>query len=115
LCCAKDRAIAEFIEYYNQTRYHEGIGNVGPAIDALERTTHATSTGKRRGRKPGRRMSAAGRARISAAQKKRWAERKGKKAASTPKKTRQGGISAAGRKRISEMMKQRWAARKKSA
>jgi hypothetical protein len=31
LCCAKDRAIAEFIEYYNQTRYHEGIDNVAPA------------------------------------------------------------------------------------
>ena len=25
------RALAEFIEYYNQTRYHEGIGNVAPA------------------------------------------------------------------------------------
>lgn len=31
MCCAKDRALAEFIEYYNQTRYHEGIGNVAPA------------------------------------------------------------------------------------
>jgi hypothetical protein len=49
------------------------------AIDALERTTHSTSTGKRRGRKPGRHMSAAARARISAAMKKRWA--KSKKAA----------------------------------
>jgi hypothetical protein len=85
------------------------------AIDALERTTHPTSIGKPKGRKSGRHMSAAGRARISAAQKKRWAERKGKKAASTPKKTRQGGISAAGRKRISEMMKKRWAERKKAA
>jgi hypothetical protein len=46
--------------------------------------------------------------------KKRWAERKGKKATSTAKKTRQGGISAAGRKRLSEMMKKRWAARKKA-
>jgi len=25
------RAIAEFIEYYNHRRYHEGIGNVAPA------------------------------------------------------------------------------------
>jgi putative transposase len=25
------RAIAEFIEFYNQRRYHEGIGNVAPA------------------------------------------------------------------------------------
>jgi hypothetical protein len=83
------------------------------AIDALERTTHSTSTGKRIGRKPRRHMSAAGRARISAAQKKRWAERKGKKVTSTPKNARKSGISAAGRKRISEMMKQRWAAKKK--
>jgi transposase InsO family protein len=28
---ALERALAEFIEYYNQTRYHEGIGNVAPA------------------------------------------------------------------------------------
>jgi hypothetical protein len=25
------RAIAEFIEFYNHRRYHEGIGNVAPA------------------------------------------------------------------------------------
>jgi putative transposase len=28
---ALQRAMAEFIEYYNQQRYHEGIGNVAPA------------------------------------------------------------------------------------
>jgi len=28
---ALERAMAEFIEYYNQVRYHEGIGNVAPA------------------------------------------------------------------------------------
>ena len=28
---ALKRAMAEFIEYYNQQRYHEGIGNVAPA------------------------------------------------------------------------------------
>jgi hypothetical protein len=86
------------------------------AIDALERTTHPASyTGKPRGRKPGRHMSADARRRIGLAMKKRWAERKGKKATSTAKKTRQGGISAAGRKRLSEMMKKRWAERKKAA
>ena len=58
-------------------------------------------------------MSAEARARISAGMRKRWAQRKGKKATSTTKIARQGGISAAGRKRISEMMKQRWAAKKK--
>ncbi len=82
------------------------------AIDSLERITNG-STGKRRGPKPGRQMSEDARRRIGLAMKKRWAERKGKKASSTQKNARKSGISAAGRKRISEMMKQRWAARKK--
>jgi hypothetical protein len=92
------------------------------AIDALERTAHATTASKRRGPKPGRHMSADARRRIGLAMKKRWAARKkagakpkGTKATSTTKKARKGGISAAGRKRISEMMKERWAERKKSA
>ncbi len=46
------------------------------AIDALERTTKTTTTGKRRGRKPGRHMSADARRRIGLAMKKRWAARK---------------------------------------
>jgi hypothetical protein len=46
------------------------------AIDALERITHPTATGKRRGRKPGRHMSADARRRIGLAMKKRWAARK---------------------------------------
>ena len=49
------------------------------AIAALERVNGAS--GKRRGPKPGRRMSAAARARISAGMKKRWARRKRKRAA----------------------------------
>ncbi len=85
------------------------------AIDALERTSHTTTAGKRRGRKPGRHMSADARRRIGLAMKKRWAERRGKKVASSAKKTRKGGISAAGRRRISEMMKERWAAKKKAS
>jgi hypothetical protein len=48
----------------------------------------STATGKRRGRKPGR------------------------KAATTTSK-RRGGISKAGRKRLSDMMKKRWAERRK--
>jgi hypothetical protein len=51
------------------------------AIDALERITNSTtSAAKPAGRKPGRHMSAAARARISAAMKKRWAKRKKKSA-----------------------------------
>jgi hypothetical protein len=91
----------------------EDRDRIQQAIDALERTTHTTATGKRRGPKPGRHMSAAARARISAGMRKRWAKRKGKKVTSTPKNARKSGISAAGRKRISELMKQRWAAKKK--
>ena len=48
----------------------------------------STATGKRRGRKPGR------------------------KAAATTTK-RRGGISKEGRKRLSELMKKRWAERRK--
>ena len=63
----------------------------------------------------GRHMSAAAKARISAAAKARWAKikaAKGEKAATKKKKT---GISAAGRAKISAMMKARWAARRKKA
>lgn len=65
-------------------------------------------------------MSAAARARISAAQRARWAKQKGE---ATPKKVSVGkaarkagghkGITAAGRKRLSELMHKRWAERKR--
>lgn len=51
-------------------------------------------------------MSAAGRARIAAAQKVRWAKLKAKKAA--PKKATRK-ISAAGRAKIAAAQKARWA------
>lgn len=99
------------------------------AISALE----GDPTAPRRGRPPkgapalqaGRRrtMSAVARAKISAAQKTRWAKQKrsaaSKKAISSPakstaavKKRSRRKMSPAGRKRLSEMMKARWAARK---
>ncbi len=55
-----------------------------------------------------RRMTAAGRKRISDAAKARWAEHR--REASRPRRH----ISAAGRKRLSAMMKARWAARRKA-
>jgi hypothetical protein len=55
-----------------------------------------------------RRMSAAGRKRISEAAKAMWAQRR-KKANTTRH------MSAATRKRLSELAKQRWAQRKKKA
>ena len=68
-------------------------------------------------------MSAAARARISAAQRARWAKQKGQataKKATGPKKTAKKaggrkGMSAASRKRLSELMKKRWAERKRQA
>jgi hypothetical protein len=68
---------------------------------------------------PGRRrrgkLSAAGRARIIAAQKARWAKLKGRKAAGKQgaKKKRKGKMSAAARAKLSAMLKARWALRKK--
>ena len=83
------------------------LGSVVSATRAV--VTAALKPGKRR------KMSAAGRARIIAAQKARWAKIKGKPAAKTSapgkKKT---GMSAASKAKLSALMKQRWAARKKA-
>jgi len=57
--------------------------------------------------KPKRTISAAGRQRIAAAQRQRWAVLKQAKKASAPKKRR---LSAEGRKNIIEATKKRWAA-----
>ena len=69
----------------------------------------AGSTTKRLGRPPGTGMSAAGRARIAAAQRARWAKVKGKgnitDGAAKPKRK----MSAAGRARIAAAAKARWA------
>jgi hypothetical protein len=54
-----------------------------------------------------RKMSAAGRAKIAAAQKARWAKAKGRKAKQAQPKRRK--MSAAGRARISAAAKARWA------
>ena len=67
-----------------------------------------------------RKMSAAARARISAAMKQRWAKQKGsaapRKAAPAQKKaSTRKPMSPAMRKKLSAMMKARWAARKKAA
>jgi len=66
-----------------------------------------------------RHMSAAARAKISAAAKARWRKIKGqaggKKSGTTPKKATRPGMSAAARKKLSTLMKARWAARKRAA
>lgn len=53
-------------------------------------------------------MSAAGRARIAAAQKARWARIKGRKSASAPGASKRT-MSAAARRRIAAAQKARWA------
>ena len=58
-----------------------------------------------------RKISAAGRRRISLAQKARWAKQKAKVHAPKPKRT----ISAAGRKRIAAAQRARWASMKNAA
>src|SRR6266581_8764540 len=58
-------------------------------------------------------MSAATRAKLSAAAKARWAERKRTGISATTRKT--GGLTPAGRKRLSQLMKARWAARRKAS
>jgi hypothetical protein len=85
------------------------IGNLEKRLASLLGTALSRSAF----RTGGKGMSAATRAKLSAAAKARWAKRKrtavGK---STPKKR---GLTPAGRKRLSHLMKARWAARKRAA
>lgn len=80
-------------------------------ITALEKELSSlvgTSVAGPTGRKGG--MSAAGRARIAAAQKKRWAKIKANQPASAaPAKSAKRKMSAAGRAAISAAAKARWA------
>lgn len=65
-------------------------------------------------------MSAATRAKLSAAAKARWAKQQGGSrlgagSASSAKKSspKKGGITPEGRRKLSEMMRARWAARRR--
>jgi hypothetical protein len=84
-------------------------------IDTLERRLSsilgiAPSLLPRQGR---HRMSAATRAKLSAAAKARWA--KLKRTGVSEARGKKGGLTPAGRKRLSQLMKARWAARRKAA
>jgi hypothetical protein len=57
---------------------------------------------------PKRKMSAAGRRKIAAAQKARWAKVKGRKSAAKPVKTARRKMSAAARAKISAAARSRW-------
>jgi predicted RNA-binding protein with PIN domain len=93
--------LTSVIKYLEQERNRLGA--------QLERLNHALSvlvgTGNRRAR---RTISAAGRARIAAAQRARWAKTKGNKVVSIL--ARKGRtMSPAARKRIAAAQKARWA------
>jgi hypothetical protein len=92
--------LTSVLKYLEQERNHLGV--------QLERLNHALSvligTGNHRGR---RTLSAAGRARIAAAQRARWAKVKGHKVVSIV--ARKGRMSPAARKRIVAAQKARWA------
>jgi hypothetical protein len=81
-------------------RLEKRIADLGGVASGFRRTP-----GRPRGRKGG--MSAAGRARIAAAQRRRWAKARKGKAGRPSKKVRK--FSAAGRARIAAAAKARWA------
>jgi hypothetical protein len=88
------------------------------ALESLDGTATATTPAAMAAPKRGgpRRISAAGRRRISEAAKARWAARR--KQAAKPTSTKKGAhkpMSAATKKRLSILAKKRWAARKKAA
>ena len=80
---------------------HQQLRRIDEALAALGSNSNGSS----------RIMSAAGRRRISLAQKARWAKRKAKGHAPKPKRT----ISAAGRRRIAAAQRARWAKVKSAA
>ena len=80
---------------------HKQLQRIDGALAALGSSSNGAS----------RTMSAAGRRRISLAQKARWAKHKAKGHAPKPKRT----ISAAGRKRIGAAQRARWARLKRAA
>ena len=103
-------------------RQQAAIERALAALREIEGIETATARGqerpqKKRSRK--RRMSAEGRARIGAATRKRWADKRAAEAASTAKKAstatrrkRKRNISPEGRARIAAAARKMWAAKK---
>jgi general stress protein YciG len=84
-------------------------------LESLDGTATATTPAAKAAPKRGgrRRMSAAGRKRISEAAKARWAVRRKQVAKPASKKTTgRRTVSAASRKKMAEAQRKRWAARK---
>jgi hypothetical protein len=78
------------------------VQRIGAALAALGSSTSNGSFGQRT-------LSAAGRRKISLAQKVRWAKQKANSQPATPKRA----ISAAGRRRIAAAQRARWAKAKR--
>lgn len=76
-------------------------------MEALNRAISLLGGVSSNGTRRGRGMSAAGRARIAAAQKARWARTKGRKSASAPGANKRT-MSAGARRRIAAAQKARW-------
>ena len=102
------------------------LSRLDKAINALESLDSTGSTVARRGRpaadqaapqqRRARRLTAAGRKRLSEMMKKRWAERRKKAGKPAPKQSRsRRRMSADARKKIAEAQRKRWAAKKKAA
>src|SRR5436190_19561256 len=78
-------------------------------------TAPSASTSRSRGSRKRKPMSAATRAKLAAAAKARWAQRKGTAPAAKGPAKKKGGLTAAGRKKLSDAMTARWAARRRAA
>lgn len=93
-------------------RERDQIDQAIAAVSALTRNGSTRSASSNVSRRGPRKMSAAARARIGAAQRARWAKVKGQSGPSkttTAKSPRRRTISAAGRRRIAAAQKARWA------
>ena len=88
------------------------------ALESLDGTATATTPIAKAAPKQSKRrgLTPAGRRRLSAMMKARWAARRKQVAKPAPKQTRgRRTMSAAARKKIAEAQRKRWAARKKAA
>jgi hypothetical protein len=92
------------------------LGQIGPGRPKATADTVAAATGTDRAAPQKRRtISKAGRARIAAAQRARWAAQKRQQAQpAQPAKPKKRKLSAAGLKAIREATKKRWAAYRKA-
>lgn len=90
-----------------QQQYDAINARVAELRRALGMKSPARAAGPTAIPEPKRKISAAGRARIAAAQRKRWAESKRQSSPSSKPKRK---LSAAGRKAIAEATRKRWAA-----